>query len=426
MSDGWKPTASALLSLGAMALSLAGFGARAAPGDDPPPVGRRLALVVGTGVYRHSSWSPLANVAVDASTLARELREGYGYDVKELEDPTRAEFKQALSEIARIAEPHDDLLVYVGGHGYFDTTDNSGHLVLADGDATCESGCYPLDHISRSLYATRALHVLVMLDACYAGTIDPRVAVAGSAGESWRAAPPPADQVAFLDDYARYPSRLIFTSVGREAASDGRPGFHSPFMTNVLARLARPGPGGIVSIDQIFLQFQDASGGLRGGVMRPSPMASQRAHHPQGTYLFAQQLDFCSAVKTITAGRDVDFDSLRTGDSKVLEWGVVTRSRWTLPGAKACYVWRWAQDDQPQVQCDLGQYTHELANERLERIQQRITACMSEVAWQAASRDTVEEGARMMTRAIKDPSTGRRISVSATCGVACAVSVTFD
>ncbi len=387
--------------------------------------GRRHALIVGTANYRNASWAPLSNVKNDASALAKELRESYGYAVTTLTDPTRLEFKNALGEIARLAEPNDDLLIYVGGHGYFDETDNSGHLVLTDADPSCERGCYPLDHVGRSLYATRALHVLVMLDTCYAGTIDPRVAVASS-GESWRAAPPPADQLAYLDDYGRYASRLIFTSVGREVASDGRPGFHSPFMTTVLSRLARPGPGGVVSIDQIFLDFQDTSGALKPGVMRPSPVASARPHHPQGSFLFAQQLDMCDTVRTMLAGRELAFDALRSGEARVLDWGVVARSRWTLPAARTCNIWRWSEDSRPQIQCDLGQFPSAIALERVEAMQQRIAQCTEDVSWQLVSRDAMGEKERLIVRALREPSSGKHVSVSATCQQSCALSVTFE
>jgi hypothetical protein len=134
----------------------------------------------------------------------------------------------------------------------------------------------------------------------------------------------------------------------------------------------------------------------------------------------------CDTVRTMLAGRELAFDSLRTGDARVLDWGVVARSRWTLPGARSCHIWRWSEDARPQVQCDLGQFPSAIALERVEAMQERIAQCTKDIPWQFVSRDSTAEKERLIVRALRESESGKHISVSATCQQVCSLSVTFE
>ena len=251
---------------GALALVLGGhaFGEPPAPSAPLDPadrsaasslVGRRLALVVGTTDYQTpKSWPRLPNAVTDARALGDELHARYGFHVTRLEDPSMATFKSALRKLADEAGPADDLLVFVAGHGHFDVEDRAGYLVFTDGAAGCTTGCYPLDNVKRALYDTRARHVLVMLDACHAGTFEIRTALdSGVLREGMLEAPLKQS----VRDYARYPSRLLLASVGSAPTTDGAPGTHSPFMQAVLRELARPGPSGVVSLDHLYVALSE-------------------------------------------------------------------------------------------------------------------------------------------------------------------------
>ncbi len=308
--------------------------------------GRRLALVVGTGDYaRAEDWPQLPNALPDADAFAAELARRYGYDVTRLADPDTGTFKRALVALAAAAGPSDDVVVFVAGHGWFDADDKAGYLVFADGEAACSRGCYPLDNVKRALFDSRARHVLVMLDACYAGTFDIRVALGGAADRGPGTADP-ASLRRVIDDYAQYPSRLVLASIGKEPTTDGTRGAHSPFMARVLGALSRPGPAGVVSLDHLWgaLQADGPSGPLRVG--RPAPFEGARPHHPNGTFLFIADVGFCDAAKALSDAADArdGFAAIRAGPARAGVWGTAWSAAWTLPGTASCDVWRWETD----------------------------------------------------------------------------------
>lgn len=381
----------------------------------PKAVGQRLALVVGTSNYTAASWSPLPNPRGDAAALALELEQRYAYRVTTLTDPTARHFKDTLGAIAREAGELDDLLIFVAGHGHFDDTDHAGYLVFSDATSDCERGCYSLDHLRRALFSTRALHVLVMLDTCYAGTFDLRVALSG---DDLRRGP--TVQTTELRDYTSQASRLLFASVGKQTTPDGLKGRHSPFMEQVLARLARPGPKGYVSLDQLFGSL-DAT-----GVLRPTPFASGRQHHPNGTFLFVERVGFCEALDTLVESSRVDFEPLRLEVRAVSDWATVWRSRWLIPGARSCDVWHWATDGRIELRCDFGSIAREQVTTRTAGLHDEVRRCLSGSEWESASRERSHEGELHLERALTHAKSGVQASVQVACREACALSLVID
>lgn len=386
----------------------------------PPPTtqsatpGGRLALVVGTSSYG-PAWAPLPNARTDADALALELRQRYAYRVTALTDPSARTFKDTLAALAREASDHDDLLIFVAGHGHFDSADNAGYLVFSDATAECERGCYSLDHLRRALFSTRALHALVMLDTCYGGTFDVRVALSGD--ELRTRGPPNAE----LRDYQSQPSRLLFASVGKQAAPDGLRGRHSPFMERVLSRLARPGPRGVVSLDQLFASVELPD------VMRPIPFASGRPHHPNGTFLFVEQVGHCEALETLVGGARDDFEALRLEVRSANDWATVWRSRWLVPGARSCDVWRWGADHRVELRCDLGPVERSQAPARAATLYEETRRCLDKDAgWEAETRERTYDGESHLERALTHGQSGAKVGVHMSCRESCALALVID
>lgn len=409
-------TCGVLLCLALIASSTASPANAGPPPDERPAAGpgRRLALVVGTSHYG-PAWTPLPNARGDAHALALELRQRFAYRVTSLVDPTARAFKDALAAIAREASDHDDLLIFVAGHGHFDSADNAGYLVFSDATTDCERGCYSLDHLRRALFSTRALHALVMLDTCYAGTFDVRVALSG---DELRVRGTPAE----LRDYAQEPSRLLFASVGKQTTPDGVRGRHSPFMERILARLARPGPRGVVSLDQLFGAVDLPE------VMRPIPFSSGRPHHPNGTFLFVEQVSHCEALASMLDGARDDFAALRLEVRHASEWATVWRSRWLVPGARSCDVWRWGADLRTELRCDLGPIERSQAPARAAALYDETRRCLDGggASWEAETRERTYENELHLERALTQAESSARVGVHVSCRESCALSLVID
>jgi hypothetical protein len=392
--------------------------------------GKRRAVVVGTSTYTNTAdWHELPNARSDADALANELSRRYGYEVTRLANPDTNTFKRALVAVAAAAGPDDDLLIFVAGHGWFDAEDKAGYLVFADGEAGCARGCYPLDNVKRALFDSRARHVLVMLDACYAGTFDIRVAL-GGATDRGATASDPASLRRIRDDYAQYPSRLVLASIGKEPTSDGTRGAHSPFMARVLGTLSRPGPGGIVSLDSLWtaLQVTGPDGPLKVG--RPAPFEAARPHHPNGTFLFISDVGFCEALSALTdAARVGDgFASLRAGPERASVWGSAWSAAWTLPGASSCDVWRWGADGSSELRCELGSMSEPVATRHAALVLADVRACLRDAdGWAETTGETHgSENLPDVRRARSAPSDGRAVTLTTTCADDCTMSLVFE
>ncbi|MCC6624843.1 MAG: caspase family protein [Deltaproteobacteria bacterium] len=386
-------------------------------------VGRRLALVVGTSEHRASAWPTIPNALTDARALADELDRRYGFEVTRLEAPDAATFKREVRRLSEAATATDDLFVFVAGHGHFDEVDNAGYLVFADAEPGCERGCYAFDNLKRSLFDTRARHVLVTLDVCYGGTFDLRVAL--GAGAPDRSRSDPAILRRLLKEYAQYPSRLVFASVGRATTSDGPTGRHSPFMAALLLALSRPGPSGVVSLDRLFLAAQE---GLPAqDVQRPTSFEARVPHHPNGTFLFIEDVDLCEATELITRAAGERFEPIRAEPIQASDWSASWGASWVVPGTSECRVWRWAVDGHAEVRCELGSLEPAVAQRRADELFDRLRGCLAAPTWQPSA-DERARGARrhhdlVLTRA-GEPA--RRVTVTRACGSACATSLVFE
>jgi len=324
-------------------------------------VGQRIALVVGASEYTSASaWPTLPNAGTDAKALASELSGRYGFSVTALDSPTLGALKTALRDVASRAGPADDLFVFFAGHGDFDPEDNACDLVLKDATPACVSNCYPFDNLKRALFGTRARHALVMIDACHAGTFDIRAALDSEESRSTSAGPKTAlDKV--LKDYARYSSRLVLASVANGTTSDGPRGGHSPFMAGVLDELSNPGPNGVVSLDKLYVALSDDKDL---SVVRPIPFGSVVPHHPNGSFLFIEDVPFCAALEQALEAGANRFDDVRVDVLRRDPWAMVSASRWTMPGTRRCEVWDWELHGKVELRCELGTYDTQMAGEK--------------------------------------------------------------
>jgi len=198
------------------------------------------ALLIATDEY--DSWNDLVNPINDASAIAKELEESYGFKVELAKNPTKAELLGLLRNYAKKSYlEHDQLFIFIAGHGQFDEFFAQGYLVCKDSKRQDEVKSTYLPHaLLRDVVNNIPVnHVLLSIDACFGGTLDPLIARAGHRG---------ADDVynelshsEYIQRKLRFKTRKYLTSGGKEYVPDGRPGRHSPFASKILETLRNYG-----------------------------------------------------------------------------------------------------------------------------------------------------------------------------------------
>ncbi len=92
-----------------------------------PSQRKDYALIIGIDEY--NAWSNLNGPIRDAERLAREL-EFKGFQIDLVRDATTFDILDKLQEYAKKDYgPHDQLLVYFAGYGFYDVEQGTGHLV---------------------------------------------------------------------------------------------------------------------------------------------------------------------------------------------------------------------------------------------------------------------------------------------------------
>jgi tetratricopeptide (TPR) repeat protein len=127
--------------------------------------GRRVALIVGNGAYRHVP--ALDNPPRDAKLIAATLKDVGFQTVVLSNDLTRDKFFETLKSFAVEAEKADWALVYYAGHGF--EIGGVNYLVPVDAklaaDKDAETEAVALEQVIAAVGGARKLR-LVMLDAC--------------------------------------------------------------------------------------------------------------------------------------------------------------------------------------------------------------------------------------------------------------------
>jgi Leucine-rich repeat (LRR) protein/formylglycine-generating enzyme required for sulfatase activity len=228
---------------------------RPSAGDAVPAT----ALIVGISAYDHHP--NLVNPTFDAQAVGKELREVFGCDTTTLLDATKVEFLAALRGLAEREYADDEqLLVFFSGHGYFDDVTRRGYLTFRD-TKPIEDDPYYQSFVSHEdvrvlLERLDCNHVLLVVDSCFSGTLDPMVAMAPGA-RAFDTGYGLIPREEYIRRKLQYRTRRYITAGGKEYVSDGRPGQHSPFARQFLAALRTfGGSDGILTLEEILLHLE--------------------------------------------------------------------------------------------------------------------------------------------------------------------------
>ena len=218
--------------------------------------GTDYALLFATESYNH--WHNLHNPLFDAQAIRVALQENYGFQVELIHNPTQAGIFEALRKYAEKAySDEDQLLIFFAGHGYFDTTFNVGYLVAKD-TRTPENDNGMVSYLSHSIFRDiidrmDCKHIFLVMDTCYSGTFDQRIAMRGEADDAFKRL-----SQADIDQKLKYMTRWYLTSGAKEQVSDGIPGRNSPFVRELLKALrSKGGIDNLLTIEEILTYFEN-------------------------------------------------------------------------------------------------------------------------------------------------------------------------
>jgi hypothetical protein len=193
------------------------------------------ALLIGTNDY--DEWDDLTNPVFDVNTIAQELEGHYQMKVEKLINPTTAQIITKLREYGKKSyNPHDQLFIFIAGHGQFDEVFSDGYIVGKNSKLNDEAKESYISHTNlRTIIGSiPSNHIFLTMDVCFGGTFDRAVAKRGADDDGMYA---DIETNEFVERKLRHKTRLYVTSGGKNYVKDGRAGAHSPFARKFIEAL---------------------------------------------------------------------------------------------------------------------------------------------------------------------------------------------
>jgi hypothetical protein len=238
--------------------------------------GRYYALVIGNNSYQYLP--RLQTAVADARVIDSILREVYGFETKLLLDAGRRDIFQAISYYRQRLDLNDNLLVYYGGHGYFDREADKAYWLPVDARREDSANWVSADDITSNIRAIPARHVLVVSDSCYSGTIYRGLGL--TAGEV-------AERDRFLQKMQSGKSRMLMASGGNEPVADGGGDGHSVFARVLLTGLTKMDRN-VFTGAELFRDFvQERVAGKANQTPEYNPL--RNSGHESGDFVFVRK-----------------------------------------------------------------------------------------------------------------------------------------
>lgn len=193
--------------------------------------GKDYVLLIATNQY--DNFGQLVNPVFDATTIEEELKNYYGFETNKLIDPSIDEIYEKIRHLSqKLYSETDQVFIFIAGHGLFDPVFKEGYLVCKNSkkDDVSKSSYISHSNLRTIINNINCKHILLMLDVCFGGTFDQRVAQRGDEESQ-------INREEFILRKMRHISRLYITSGGKEYVPDGRPGYHSPFARKFIEAL---------------------------------------------------------------------------------------------------------------------------------------------------------------------------------------------
>ncbi len=199
-----------------------------------------FALIFLTDRYDH--WDDLVNPVHDGRTIESVLTEKYGFEVEVVEDATHEEVLAKLYDYdTKKFNIQDQLFIFFAGHGYFDETLGEGYVVASNSlqNDRAKASYVPHAVLRQRIDNIKCEHILLTMDVCFGGTIDPLLARSRATEEVYAE----TSETEYMVRKLTKRTRKYLTSGSKEYVSDGVAGKHSPFAAKFIQALREVGGG---------------------------------------------------------------------------------------------------------------------------------------------------------------------------------------
>lgn len=221
---------------------------------------------------KYDNWSDLVNPIFDSNTIAKELEDRFGFEVKVVENADQDKVFTTLREYAKMNyKPQDQLFIFFAGHGQYDDTFGEGYVVAKNSLAKDPGKVTYISHnrLRNNIDNIKCDHIFLAMDVCFGGTFDPILA-------SSRALYDEIDNAEFIVKKLSVKTRKYVTSGGKEYVSDGIKGQHSPFARKFLEALRdNGGDDRILTLAELNIYLQKLQTTPRAGAFGSDEQGSE-------------------------------------------------------------------------------------------------------------------------------------------------------
>ena len=184
------------------------------------------ALVIGNNNYMH--FDKLNAATNDAKAVSEILEKKYGFEVSLLLNADYEKTVNTIYSLTKKLKSQDNLLIYYAGHGELDKAENRGYWLPVDANEELRSKWISNSFIVDRIKATKAKHVLLVVDSCFSGTL------LRSGNNGLKKSNINKNYIQRLKNKK---TRLVITSGGNEPVVDSEGGQHSLFAFKFLDTL---------------------------------------------------------------------------------------------------------------------------------------------------------------------------------------------
>ncbi len=241
-------------------------------------IGKKYAVIIGINNYKNGIDS-LKTPVNDAKEVAKVLQNSYGFETILLTDSsaTKDNILETIENIAKKTKANDQMIIYYGGHGYFEKRTNTSYWLPSDAKSNSYVKGIKSKDITDLLKMSPSKQVLVVADSCYSGTMERNTNISWSSMNETRAN--------FLKKQLREPSRILLSSGGNEPVSDGN-GKHSVFAGFFLKKLQNFDKN-VFTAEELYGSYKEAVSG--NSDQTPEYKTIGASGHESGDFVFVKK-----------------------------------------------------------------------------------------------------------------------------------------
>ncbi len=241
-------------------------------------LGKKYAVIIGINNYRDGI-TTLKTPVNDAKEVANILQNIYGFETILLADnsATKDGILETIENIAKKTKANDQMIIYYGGHGYFEKQTNTSYWLPSDAKSNSYVKGIKSKDITDLLKMSPSKQVLVVADSCYSGTMERNTNISWNSMNETRAN--------FLKKQLKEPSRILLSSGGNEPVSDGN-GKHSVFAGFFLKQLLNFDKN-VFTAEELYGSYKEAVSG--NSDQTPEYKTIGASGHESGDFVFVKK-----------------------------------------------------------------------------------------------------------------------------------------